>query len=187
VTQGYAFVHKGKAYFPNREPAQRMSEAEAEDHNRRLSAGEVREIRANLPARLCGYLKKDPTGAVRVTTWIGDTWTDDVWAKAGRRWSPFDGRWHTIVRGHAHVREACYTFSGDYGMLTRLRRVGPCPRRRLPPVPRDFPVQPLRANQTAIARATCGTCGRSWDDGKPTSWTPAPSARCPFEDFHAND
>mgnify|MGYP007044121884 CR=1 FL=1 len=29
--------------------------------------------------------------------------------------------------------------------------------------------------------ATCGECGRSWDDSIPTSMTPAPSGRCPFE------
>ena len=29
--------------------------------------------------------------------------------------------------------------------------------------------------------ATCGECGRSWDDSIVTSMTPAPSARCPFE------
>ena len=51
-------------------------------------------------------------------------------------------------------------------------------------LPKDFPVQPLRANQKAKDRVTCGTCGRSWDDAIPTSWTPAPSARCPFEYFH---
>lgn len=31
---------------------------------------------------------------------------------------------------------------------------------------------------------TCGTCGRTWDDAIITGMTPAPSARCPFEDFH---
>lgn len=30
----------------------------------------------------------------------------------------------------------------------------------------------------------CGQCGRSWDDDKPTRWTPAPSGRCPFEYMH---
>lgn len=29
--------------------------------------------------------------------------------------------------------------------------------------------------------ATCGQCGRSWDDSVVTHCTPAPSARCPFE------
>jgi hypothetical protein len=33
--------------------------------------------------------------------------------------------------------------------------------------------------------ATCGTCGRSWDDGKSTELTPVPSGRCPFEYAHA--
>lgn len=32
--------------------------------------------------------------------------------------------------------------------------------------------------------ATCGTCGRTWDDGRISSLTPAPSARCPFEYAH---
>lgn len=32
--------------------------------------------------------------------------------------------------------------------------------------------------------ATCGVCGRSWNDAQVSSWTPAPSARCPFEYDH---
>ncbi len=51
-------------------------------------------------------------------------------------------------------------------------------------IPKSFPVQPLKPNQPAKGRATCGTCGRSWDDGIATGYTPAPSARCPFEYFH---
>lgn len=39
-------------------------------------------------------------------------------------------------------------------------------------------------NQKANDRVTCGNCELSWDDAKPTSLTPAPSARCPFEYFH---
>jgi hypothetical protein len=31
---------------------------------------------------------------------------------------------------------------------------------------------------------TCGTCGREWNDALITSRTPAPSARCPYEDLH---
>jgi hypothetical protein len=56
------------------------------------------------------------------------------------------------------------------------------------PVPRDFAVKVLRtAKQKARAKdvATCGTCGRSWDDGISTGMTPTPSGRCPFEYFHA--
>jgi len=51
-------------------------------------------------------------------------------------------------------------------------------------VPKDFPVKVLGPNDPAEDRATCGHCGRSWDDAVITSWTPAPSARCPFEYFH---
>lgn len=56
--------------------------------------------------------------------------------------------------------------------------------RNTKPIPRNHPVQPLRWNQKAEDKATCGHCGLSWDDGKVTSMTPAPSARCPFEAFH---
>lgn len=54
-------------------------------------------------------------------------------------------------------------------------------------IPADFPVQPLKHGEPAISRATCGHCGLSWDDGKVTSMTPAPSARCPFEAWHDQD
>jgi hypothetical protein len=53
------------------------------------------------------------------------------------------------------------------------------------PIPADFPVQPIDPDDpTAKDPATCGTCGRSWDDGKITSMTPAPGGRCPFEYYH---
>lgn len=32
--------------------------------------------------------------------------------------------------------------------------------------------------------ATCGVCGRTWNDALITGWTPAPSGRCPFEYWH---
>lgn len=52
-------------------------------------------------------------------------------------------------------------------------------------IPANFPVQPIAADDpNAEDIATCGVCGLFWDDGKPTSWTPAPSGRCPFEYFH---
>ena len=57
----------------------------------------------------------------------------------------------------------------------------------MPKVPKSFPVRPLRRGDEARDRATCGTCGRSWDDAIATAWTPTPSARCPFEYFHAAD
>lgn len=37
------------------------------------------------------------------------------------------------------------------------------------------------------AVTTCGECGRSWDDAVVTGWTPAPSARCPFEYEHEQE
>lgn len=38
-----------------------------------------------------------------------------------------------------------------------------------------------RATHPEADVCTCGECGRSWDDAVVTGWTPAPSARCPFE------
>lgn len=61
---------------------------------------------------------------------------------------------------------------------------GPC---GLQDVPDDFPVRPLATNDAATDRGTCGECGRSWDDAIATSYTPAPSARCPFEYFHGTE
>ena len=51
-------------------------------------------------------------------------------------------------------------------------------------VPHDFPVLELDEDDEAEDRATCGECGRSWDDAAPTAYTPVPSARCPFEAYH---
>jgi hypothetical protein len=51
-------------------------------------------------------------------------------------------------------------------------------------IPLSFAVQPLRPGEPAKDKVTCGHCNLSWDDAIPTSWTPAPSARCPFEYFH---
>ena len=50
------------------------------------------------------------------------------------------------------------------------------------PIPKDFPVRPTKKKGPHIA--TCGYCKLSWDDSKVTSYTPTPSARCPFEYFH---
>lgn len=51
-------------------------------------------------------------------------------------------------------------------------------------VPSNYPVKPLKPGDKAKDKATCGTCGLSWDDNISTSMTPAPSGRCPFEKFH---
>lgn len=72
---------------------------------------------------------------------------------------------------------------GRWTGLTIEKRPASKPRE----VPADFPVKVIADTDPAENRATCGTCGRSWDDGIPTSWTPAPSARCPFEYFHADE
>lgn len=59
--------------------------------------------------------------------------------------------------------------------------------RKVPNIPRDFPVRPLLSPEyftRAKDPVTCGTCGLSWDDAIATEYTPAPSPRCPFEAFH---
>lgn len=54
-------------------------------------------------------------------------------------------------------------------------------------IPKDFPVTPILPGATQAQGptvATCCGCGLSWDDAISTGYTPAPSARCPFEVFH---
>lgn len=60
--------------------------------------------------------------------------------------------------------------------------------------PKDGPERKLAAEQTPalddegrerVQIATCGLCGRSWNDAAVSSRTPTPSARCPFEYHHA--
>lgn len=54
-------------------------------------------------------------------------------------------------------------------------------------IPADNEVRPLPDGEEPKGKATCGYCGLSWDDSIPTSMTPAPSARCPFEYFHRHE
>ncbi len=54
-------------------------------------------------------------------------------------------------------------------------------------VPEDYPVKVLGPDDPAQDRVTCGTCGRSWDDAVVTGMTPAPSGRCPFEQYHEDE
>lgn len=49
----------------------------------------------------------------------------------------------------------------------------------------DNGVRELIESDNAPTTATCGECGRSWDDGKSTSVTPTPAGRCPFESEHS--
>lgn len=57
----------------------------------------------------------------------------------------------------------------------------------LPEVPEDWPVQPLDEDEVddTPGAMQCGSCLRWWDNSVSTSITPVPSARCPFENFHA--
>lgn len=57
-------------------------------------------------------------------------------------------------------------------------------RLALSDIPADFPVRPLRHDQPAASRYTCGTCGLAWDNAIITRWTPTPGGRCPFEYYH---
>jgi hypothetical protein len=54
-------------------------------------------------------------------------------------------------------------------------------------IPKGFPIRPLKPTTKCSGRATCGTCGLSWDDSKSTGRTPTPSGRCPFEAFHPEE
>jgi hypothetical protein len=110
---------------------------------------------------------------------------------SGRSWSYVDsdsnGARSTAHVGHFRIdsidASGNVTAGCHYLSFERMREVmeGAAPSGA---VPADFPVQPLRSGQAAKDRVTCGTCGLSWDDAIATTWTPAPSGRCPFEYFH---
>lgn len=57
----------------------------------------------------------------------------------------------------------------------------------LTPVPGAQPVYDEETGREIERVATCGTCGRSWNDAAISDVTPAPSGRCPFEDEHDED
>ena len=86
------------------------------------------------------------------------------------------GRFITYIAGYE-----------NYNVIYPQAKLQSRPSRWVEAIPKDFPVQPLKVVEKAIERATCGHCGLSWDDGKITSMTPTPSARCPFEAFHIYD
>lgn len=52
------------------------------------------------------------------------------------------------------------------------------------PIPKTWPVKPLKKTNRAVGLVECYNCGLCWDDDVVTSMTPAPSGRCPFEAFH---
>lgn len=54
----------------------------------------------------------------------------------------------------------------------------------LTPIPGATPRYDENGNEI-VDVATCGTCGRSWNDAATSTWTPAPSGRCPFEYDHS--
>lgn len=54
---------------------------------------------------------------------------------------------------------------------------------QLTPIAGATPTYDDDGNERVVV-ATCGECGRSWNDAAISSVTPAPSARCPFEYEH---
>lgn len=97
-----------------------------------------------------------------------------------------------LARAAAEAREAGVD-PATQAALDNAARLGikvpvaPAEQIAMPEVPDDFPVAVLLPGESAQRLMTCGTCGRSWDDAIPTSWTPVPSGRCPFEYFHGDD
>jgi len=54
------------------------------------------------------------------------------------------------------------------------------------PVPGATPRYDEDGNEVVVV-ATCGVCGRSWNDAAVSAVTPTPSGRCPFEYEHEVD
>jgi hypothetical protein len=90
----------------------------------------------------------------------------------------------TVKEAEDTTRRSLIEHDGyDGGIVVRQARKRTA-RKTHQPIPADFPVQPVRAGQSAADAVTCGHCGLTWDDAIVTGMTPAPSARCPFEYFH---
>lgn len=150
-----------------------------------------RDTRENMRVtdKVVAYVSADGR---QVTTWtgglLGNTWNVRIGNKRYGTFGPtsrvyvnvtdlYGGEWYG---SGPHE-------NGQY--VTLHRRKGPAGQRSKAnaTVPLDFPVIPLTTREekeSATDLVTCGNCKRSWDDAVPTSWTPAPSARCPFEYFH---
>lgn len=76
---------------------------------------------------------------------------------------------------------------GDNTDLAHCKRTRRTWNRVATRIPVNYEVRALLPGHAVPGACTCGTCGLSWDDRKVTSMTPTPSARCPFEYFHAAD
>lgn len=74
-------------------------------------------------------------------------------------------------------------FKKKYPMVARIMAASEV----VEDIPPEFPVQPIGPEDEAKDPVTCGHCHLTWDDAIPTSYTPAPSGRCPFEHFHIHD
>lgn len=106
-----------------------------------------------------------------------------------------NARSKTTARGMLHAIE------GDAGIgwcFVRLDDPGDGPEYMHVPMERvDLEILPVSSEsgrrrhdgdgRPIIDVATCGACGRSWDDALVTSLTPAPSGRCPFEYDHDSE
>ena len=58
------------------------------------------------------------------------------------------------------------------------------PKVKLSRVPGAVTRKDPETGKPIVDLATCGHCGRTWNDAAISSKTPAPSARCPFEHLH---
>lgn len=89
--------------------------------------------------------------------------------------------WREFVRSHKRLGLDATLGVEDIDRMARYNRED---NRKLPEVPEDFPVRPLKPGESGALEAHCFTCDRRWDDAVVTSMTPAPAGRCPFEHFH---
>jgi hypothetical protein len=155
-------------------------------------AREVREARERYAAHLAAYMVVRADGSeVLPGDVVGQTQETTgerrVFAVTFLRLSraPGDGtgtNGKIIVNDPTWISDQRELYPSVFGLDVRRRPGATSPYD--PSVPADFPVRPLGEGDDAADRVTCGTCGRSWDDAVGTSWTPAPSGRCPFEYFH---
>lgn len=135
-----------------------------------------------------GYIHKDDFSRYTVTTWTGGFLARVTFHTSSR--TGFYGAW--VHRWWARTPDGrdWYGQNGGDEMSVIMRPINrkakPQPYVFIPP---SFPVKPLNDWRDAVGidpsdLGWCGTCGLGWNDSIPTEYTPAPSARCPFEAFH---
>jgi hypothetical protein len=167
-------------------------------HHRRIVNGTA--FHAATPVELVAVVEHVRANRFRIRLDYGDTAT-------GRSWGETSDSVGYISRSTGEIkipllvrtaRSAAGEALLDHCVLAMAhsnRRHGGVLYTARPLVPPEWPVQPLPyripdvydrdTGRYTVQVALCFECKRYWNDAEPTSMTPTPAGRCPFEPFHS--